>query len=309
MSEDPKSESSPDDPSLHFALPYDVALALTSNTFPGPVFHYTDQAGFLGIVRDKALWASDLRYLNDSREYLVGFERISAELTAMTVGDKDLATIVDEALSLATIETAMGVSVASFSLAQDSLSQWRAYGSGSGGICIGFDSVKLAESILRTGSYIGAVRYSQAEQSDVVGKVCAEIVGDARNVVAGKTHPKRFASRCTLSVQLACALMKHEKFAEEQEWRMVVWSQLPPFCKADVRPGKSTLIPYISVHLDVVYNHAARDMEFSNELPLETVWIGPTPHPTLAVRGAESALDMVGETATVKVSEVPFRNW
>ena len=56
------------------------ALALTSDPFPGPVYHYTDQRGFLGILADKTIWATDLRYLNDTREYSLGFDRILHEL-------------------------------------------------------------------------------------------------------------------------------------------------------------------------------------------------------------------------------------
>jgi hypothetical protein len=59
---------------------YPAARSLISTSFPGPVFHYTDQAGSLGIIQTKAIWATDLRYLNDSREYSHGFDRIIAEL-------------------------------------------------------------------------------------------------------------------------------------------------------------------------------------------------------------------------------------
>lgn len=43
----------------------------------------------------------------------------------------------------------VGLSVASFSLIEDDLSQWRAYGGGSGGFCVGFEPGELEIRIRR----------------------------------------------------------------------------------------------------------------------------------------------------------------
>ena len=32
------------------------------------LYHYTTQEGLLGILRDKCIWATDIRYLNDTSE-------------------------------------------------------------------------------------------------------------------------------------------------------------------------------------------------------------------------------------------------
>ena len=34
----------------------------------GTLYHYTTFTGLLGIVRSRSLWASDVRYMNDSAE-------------------------------------------------------------------------------------------------------------------------------------------------------------------------------------------------------------------------------------------------
>jgi hypothetical protein len=36
---------------------------------PKALYHYTSQAGLIGIVKSMKLWATSIRYLNDSREY------------------------------------------------------------------------------------------------------------------------------------------------------------------------------------------------------------------------------------------------
>lgn len=287
--------------------PYEAALALTSTVFPAQVFHYTDQAGFLGLLRDKAIWATDLRYLNDSREYSIGFERIVAELEKCSAGNQPLQELLLTVLHDVTPARAVGVYVTSFSLVEDDLSQWRAYSGGSGGLSIGFDPGVLSQRILLTGSSFGAVRYREEEHQQTVAQLCSELLDDAKAVLAGHGTPQDFPIRCALSVQLACALMKHHKFDAEREWRMIVWSALPPYITRDVRRGRSAILPYVSVRLDVTASQ--KGLQFANKLPLADLWVGPTPHADLAMRGAWLSLNTFGETANLKLSQVPFRNW
>ncbi len=287
--------------------PYASAVALTSQIFPGPVFHYTDQAGFLGIVRDKAIWATDSRYLNDSREYSMGFDRIVAHLSRATEGDQALTALLVNTLQHATPARVIGTCVASFSLVEDDLSQWRAYGAGSGGLALGFDPSTLAQRILLTGSQFGAVRYTESEHLKIVTELSFDIIREARRVLDDAVSKQDFTARCTLSIQLACALMKHEKFHAEREWRMIVWSALPPYVTAHVRPGRSMLVPYVSTRLDTIGSPSG--IGFEGRLPLSEVWVGPTPHPELALRSITMALRLSGESATARTSQVPFRNW
>jgi hypothetical protein len=286
---------------------FPAAAALTASSFPGPVYHYTDQRGFLGILKDKAIWASDLRYLNDAKEYAVGFDRILTELERYSAGNSPLEYLLSEALGKLTPSRAVGVNVTSFSLSADDLSQWRAYGGGSGGLCIGFDQHVLTKRILFTGSSIGGVRYSEEDQASLVSQLCAEMIDEAKNVLEGGVSKADFQTRCSLSVQLACALMKHHKFADEREWRMIVWSALPPYVTQHVRPGRSTLIPYVAVRLDA--GPGPNGPQFNNKLPLSTTWVGPTPHPDLAMRGVWAALSSSSEYSDINMSTVPFRNW
>ena len=47
---------------------------------PALVYHYTDTRGLLGIVTDKVLWASDVWFMNDTREALYGLDAIEHTL-------------------------------------------------------------------------------------------------------------------------------------------------------------------------------------------------------------------------------------
>jgi hypothetical protein len=53
---------------------------------PERVYHYAGVTGFKGIIAGQCLWASDVWYMNDSREALYGFRAIERALQAMTPG-------------------------------------------------------------------------------------------------------------------------------------------------------------------------------------------------------------------------------
>jgi hypothetical protein len=46
-----------------------VPSMLANRTPEDVLYHYTSQKGFLGIVEKKKLWATHIRYLNDSQEF------------------------------------------------------------------------------------------------------------------------------------------------------------------------------------------------------------------------------------------------
>ena len=41
------------------------------------LYHYTSLSGLLGIIENKCIWASDIRYLNDSNEFSYTIELAS----------------------------------------------------------------------------------------------------------------------------------------------------------------------------------------------------------------------------------------
>jgi hypothetical protein len=42
----------------------------------GLIYHYTDLRGLLGILDERKLWATDIRYLNDTSEGTYGLKRL-----------------------------------------------------------------------------------------------------------------------------------------------------------------------------------------------------------------------------------------
>jgi hypothetical protein len=112
---------------------------------PKPLYHYTTQEGFLGIVKTGELWASKIHYMNDAREFSLGLDIARQEIKLIlkdpdSTLDKDkLRRMRDE---INTIDK-INVFVCSLSADGDMLGQWRAYAGRAGGFSIGFDSEKL----------------------------------------------------------------------------------------------------------------------------------------------------------------------
>src|SRR5215813_10915885 len=101
---------------------------------PEMLYHYTTQAGLLGIMRTKEIWASHTQYLNDLREFRHAMQLVREQLSEMNrpgsyepAEQRLLTEMQDRIEGLESIN----VCVCSFSENGDALSQWRAYGGGS----------------------------------------------------------------------------------------------------------------------------------------------------------------------------------
>jgi len=74
------------------------------------------------------------------------------------------------------------------------------------------------------------------------------------------------------------------------------------------RPGKSTLIPFVEIMLDVKRLEAEcvpRDEYFIDE-----VVIGPTPTPDLTFEALRSLFDSEGHPeVNIRQSRIPFKDW
>lgn len=117
---------------------------------PGPLYHYTDSSGLLGIIKSRTLWATHVQYLNDSSEFIYArglMKEVVAEaaegalpgsprarLRHTILEDSDQTEDSDESEIFWGEETF----VACFSERGDGLSQWRGYGKSIGGYSLGF---------------------------------------------------------------------------------------------------------------------------------------------------------------------------
>lgn len=292
-----------------------------------PLYHYTNQAGLLGIIRNKQIWATHTQYLNDSREFLHAVQVLRHELRKSRAahrgkGARGIFGALDTSLPEPSVSNeedraalremyrpardpglpSVNVFVASFSEVRDSVSQWRAYAS-SGGFCLGFHGDRLADAVIAQKFYFAQCIYDRREQEKLVHALIEQVLEEIINWKRREgAEQNLWAPGGNLRMYLNCyaPILKDPAFAEEREWRAI---SRPLKCtgpRFDFREGNSMLIPFYRVPLDGE----------GGSIPLEEVVIGPTPDPEHSAASVRSFLVGQGlKDVKVASSVVPYRNW
>jgi Protein of unknown function (DUF2971) len=269
-------------------------------TAPSILYHYTTCNGLLGILETNKLWASDVRYLNDSKEIDYGLEMIRSIChefaPSISAAHAERLRTLTETLSV--VDTTYA---ACFCESDDLLSQWRAYGSGDGstGYSLGFQVDGLPSG---SGMSVDSVIYDPRHQRDRT----VSLVNSTLNDDALEETDKWNALFWLL--QMLAVRMKHPSFEAEREWRLMLSdpskdSQFSPPDNLRHRPGRFAPIPYVEIEplLTVGANGAKL-------LRLASVRYGPSSAPKLAREALESILWRYGyESVAVLGSEAPLR--
>lgn len=105
----------------------------------GPIYHYTDPAGLLGIVQGRQLWATEASGMNDLAEIHQGWEFIRDWLATQPQSDPVIADMVEVARADREPNWTQSTDDVFFccaSLAEDDANQWRLYAGGGHGYAI-----------------------------------------------------------------------------------------------------------------------------------------------------------------------------
>ncbi|MBW4781934.1 DUF2971 domain-containing protein [Rhodococcus fascians] len=293
------------------------------------LWHYTNTAGLLGILGnvDKkpedgkprsgtykpVLHASAAQFLNDRRELILGLELIKDGLVALGVRGsfdhtpeakaflQEVARAIQQVIDQ-TYPDFIHCSTVSFSTKCDSLSQWRAYGQGTGGFAIGFKPELFPRNSTRErigGLGLQEVTYVtdtlEGRLLEAFDWFIANTQKDTRSV-----PPSMIAvNNAVQTLALRAASVKHTGFSEEKEWRFVeprFGHQDGETNDPDFKVGAAGLVPYRKVRL-----------------PAEAVvglQVGPGPYQYENYLSARSMLDRYGYSvaaSNVKRSNTPFR--
>jgi len=287
---------------------------------PEILYHYTSQAGLIGMLGTKTIWASKIHYLNDSREFALALDMARREFTnrmeaATSQGDHDRLELLRDTIdTIAKVNTC----VCCFSELGDALSQWRGYGGGKAGFSVGFTREWFTQVKKTLGLSLNPCIYDPEIQHRLIQETIDDFF--ATNADAGPDYwdrnrgyedPDRprtfvvlrhagndFADRLA---QIA-PLIKDESLADEKEWRLV--AERVSVFKLCHRPGDSMLIPYYDIPI-------GDDNNFDS---IREIVVGPTPHPDLSAASVwtlASAAGLVTPNSTfeTRISNIPFRSW
>ncbi len=263
------------------------------------LYHYTTQAGLLGILKSGEIWATHTQYLNDHREFRHALDIFREELDALASqnGNVEQAKCMQEMREVVQDElSGVNVCVASFSEESDSLSQWRAY-AGNAGFAIGFEGDHLASLTAKDHAYLAPCIYENDGQKTLVRALLEEVM--EQNLSPERLNPRPGGNLSACLLRFA-PLLKHRSFGAEREWRIITTPHSCRIPRFDFRTGESMLTPFYRFPL------ADEGIPFR----VSRVIVGPTPHEREATASVRSVLVRLGlNDVAVTSSEVPFRNW
>jgi hypothetical protein len=319
----------------------DIVQKILSSQIPEELWHYTSLNGFEGIVGSHRLWATDVRFLNDRTEFIHSrriAEKLVAEMPALETED---AWVKSKALEL--IESYFEVGplspsrlelyTVSFTVLEDTLSQWRAYGRDGVSLCFDLRHIRPPVDIESLVSFAPCI-YEEDQKRALVTSALRHFISKALMLykatgdlgwAAQRLHEwnqltpheraaqdslnawnekylkeelKRHTVLAATDLLRVAALCKDRAFHEEQEWRLML-----PVLKG--RPLQNTTrsyrtrngeqVPYITTSL------------FSGELPLKRVLVGPGGDVAARRDAIEVSLTKANYSIAIESSKVPLR--
>ena len=220
-------------------------------TVPKKLYHYTSKDGFLGIIENKTLWASEILFMNDGKEACIPLEILKELLEENKNEWKDFLELYE---SVRGVETY----VISFSEKKDDLNMWRAYGDNASGICIEFNSCTLFETLIENHEKIKSMKwrkciYDKQEQKDKIQSLLDSEKGS--NDLNSKSRFEKLLDFSTY--------FKDESFKDEHEWRIVVELNTGENREAiKVRTGKNDFVPYYELRIEKEKLHSESEDKY-----------------------------------------------
>ncbi|MFH0781153.1 MAG: DUF2971 domain-containing protein [Pseudomonadota bacterium] len=289
----------------------DITAKLYSDIPRERLYHYTSFTGLLGIVGSRALWASDIRYMNDSAELRHTADLIRIEITKRIDTGHPRPDLLNQFLDWVTHRITNGhmLFAASFRSNGNLLSQWRGYSRLGKGVSLGFNPDYIVSCAGRQSFQIGKCIYNCDHQERLIRRVVDAVEALAREDDSKASEEKPMRDRSYQGVfQLIesdllriAAILKHPSFREEEEWR-IISPVVTDYVKAQVlfREGTSMLVPYIQFDL-LAKNYSS--------IELEHLFLGPTPNITISMNSLAMFLAKSGIQPTKGISycQIPFR--
>ncbi|KAB1076692.1 DUF2971 domain-containing protein [Methylobacterium soli] len=261
------------------------------------LYHYTTPAGLEGILRSRGLWVTDTRFLNDRREFKIGWDVLSdtykkrkAEIAAISAPAIDNIEGYMEGIEYT------NAYVASFSVNGDILSQWRGYNGGFG-FSIAFDR-DLVQKIANGQNFkLSKVLYDSNQHWQIIDMLFNDLCGDLKRTDSENVAPITF--RWWRRVLRVVSIIKDRHFSEECEVRLFAeyWND----SNVKVRSTERKLIPYLEMMLgfDMI---GGQDIA---SLAIQHVIVGPAMMPNQRY-AAEHLLKQYEIEAPVYESSIPY---
>jgi hypothetical protein len=284
---------------------------------PAFLYHYTNDAGFAGVIESGKLWFSDIFALNDPSELRHGL-RIAIDLlkARATATRPEIATFASmfERFDLdAGIEAAGHFFICCFSADGDDLGQWRAYADNGQGFNLGFDRRVLEDAFTRrSGKPIQQHSTFPVTYDDKKLKRIQKTLVDLLDPLISLPRTTRTSGDPlaaymmellvyhAMDVIRAIMFFKHEAYRNEKEYRFQqLFRRDKPAPDVNYRRRGTSLVRY-------------REFDWRKQVPssLKKIVIGPAADRTKAARFAKDCLTAFHpnpDTVELVFSDIPYR--
>lgn len=284
----------------------------TRSTPPDEVYHYTNAAGFKGILESERLWATITSEVNDLTELAHAADALRATLNRHLAGAAlpEYSVLYPPQVTAFEYERSdmSSVFIASLSAVEDDLTQWSMYADAFSGLALGFSSAHLLtlDTSTDTSQAIGffEVEYVREKQEEFwewfVSRWEREAAAGMVRGLARAADPLWYAASWFGNLAMAALTilprMKSSHFRAEHEWRLAhVHFPDHTECAVHSASGYKT-----HVELDLT--------QLANRLPLTSVWLGPAVANDESLQLVQARLRDHGYgDVPVKESRIPLR--
>lgn len=266
------------------------------------LYHYTSLGALVGIVTNRELWASHVYYLNDSKEVLHACELLDRTLDDNSVFEPNLR----RSNFFTHLRTWIGelknrqfkLFVFSLSEERSLLSQWRSYTTHGKGVSIEFNRVLVRRLAEDNKLRLGRCLYEASEHKKLVEDVVDYLLDKFENSPGTPDtylgHFELFEDYLDIVLSAIC-LIKHESFAEEKEWRLILSAEFS-FPKVAYREGLNMMIPYVV-------------LKIGSGKVFNSILLGPSENIELAMSSLVGFLGQHSICKAVAPSYIPYREW
>jgi hypothetical protein len=276
----------------------------------GLLYHYTTLNGLLGIVRSRTLWASDVRYMNDSAELKHSADLIRLEVQERIVRGQGKADLLGQFTDWISHRITNGHMLfgASFRSHGNLLSQWRGYSAHGKGVSLGFSADYILQCAQKQQLQIGKCIYEPALQRKLIRQVVDAVEIHVEKHISSSASRQQLSTiyqgvfeKIEIDLLRIAAILKHPSFREEKEWRIVSpvytdYSNSPVL----FREANAMLVPYMEFDLQ---------LEAGRPLQLDHLYLGPTSNINISMNSLKMFLSQNGIVPSrgIDYCQIPFR--
>jgi DUF2971 family protein len=294
------------------SVAHDISIPAGTIPTPGPgadpaiIYHYTNTKGLQGIIENRAIWATQVWFLNDMAEGTYGrdaTERFLSSRTPNTAKERAFRNKALSVLAALALDETLQSYIACLSAKGDDLSQWRAYGY-SRGVAIGFDRIKLEQlSTALSPPFIFTIRkvaYKPALQDTLLDACYGPALSRLPDPPSDPELQQEAIRFLIEALNLAPAL-KNSAFEDEAEFRLHLFlSPDKDLAHVKFRESEVGVTPYVEIPLC--------EPGGSQIAVIKEIVIGPQRHPNESRRAIRMLLDANGLTGVgIRISEIPLR--